>query len=212
VCKEVSKEWSGFFVLWRDARKETSGMLTKLNKINIMYDADKDGSGGGNPDADNNENNQQKYDNFESFLNEQDEAVKELYQSDIAGLKTALKSERDSNKELADSLKELSSKVEKGSEAEQKLTEMANKLDAANKRANFAEMAIKPEIGCVNIKAAYALALADNLFDDKGIPQWEEVKKAAPELFRKPGKTDAGEGADDVPSDINAAIRKAAGR
>lgn len=188
-------------------------MLTKLNKINMMYDADDGKGGGGNPDADASQDaNQQKYDSFESFLNEQDEAVKELYQSDIAGLKTALKSERDSNKELAGTLKELSSKAEKGSETEQKLTEMVTKLEAANRRANFAEMAIKPEIGCTNVKVAYALALADDLFDDKGVPQWEEIKKAAPELFRKPGKTDAGEGTDELPADINAAIRKAAGR
>jgi predicted nuclease with TOPRIM domain len=179
----------------------------------FYFDAD-DGKGGGGADADKGKDTQTTdAKDFESWLDGQDDKVKELYQTHTSGLKSALEKERGERKDLSDQLKELLPKAEKGSELEKQLTETVGKLEAAEKRASFVEQAIKPEIGCVNVKAAYALALADDLFDKHGDPDWDELKKSAPELFRKAGKTDGGAGGDKTPgNDINAAIRRAAGR
>ena len=45
------------------------------------------------------------------------------------------------------------------------MTELQSKLEQSERRATFAEEAQRPEIGCLNAKAAYALAVAENLFD-----------------------------------------------
>jgi hypothetical protein len=164
-------------------------MLNNQFGTHIFYDAD-DGKGGGAADPGNNtdpnaetDKGQDAKQTFEAWLEEQDDKVKELYESNVSGLKSALQSERDAKKELSSQLKELLPKAEKGSELEKQLTEMANKAEAAERRALFAEEAIKPEIGCRNVKVAYALAIADDLFDKRGNPDWDEIKKIAPELF-----------------------------
>lgn len=178
----------------------------------ILMDAD-DGKGGGGTAEQNQEGKSSQYETFEAYLDKQPQEVKELYQKDIHGLKNALDTERTEKKTLSAQLKELSSKAEKGSELEKQLSETLGKMEAAERRAAFAEEAIKPEIGCTNVKAAYALALADNLFDSRGNPNWNEIKQSAPELFRKTGSTDGGAGGKTPPvNDINSAIRAAVGR
>jgi predicted nuclease with TOPRIM domain len=183
-------------------------MLTRID-----FDADKgDGGGGGETQPETN-TEQKAEETFETFLEKQDAKVKELYKTHTSGLKSALNKERDEKKLLSTQLKELLPKAEKGSDLEKQLSETLTKMEAAEKRASFVEQAIKPEIGCVNVKAAYALALADDLFDRNGRPDWTEIKKTAPELFRKAGSTDGGAGGETPPAnDINAAIRRATGR
>ena len=176
---------------------------------NLVYEADKGKEGEGERPKP--ETNQPE--DFEAWLEKQDDKVKELYKTHTSGLKSALEKERDEKKMLSGQLKELLPKAEKGSELEIKLSETLTKMEAAEKRASFVEQAIKPEIGCVNVKAAYALALADDLFDKNGKPDWNSIKQTAPELFRKAGSTDGGAGGDTPPvNDINAAIRRATGR
>ena len=171
---------------------------------NIYFETD-DKGGGGTTD--------QLPDTFDAYLDKQDGKVKELYEKHTSGLRSALEKERDEKKDLSRQLKDLLPKAEKGSELEKQLSETLGKFEAAERRASFAEDAIKPEIGCVNIKAAFALAIADNLFDRQGKPNWAEIKHVAPELFRKAGSTDGGAGGRTEPTnDINSAIRKAAGR
>lgn len=180
----------------------------------ILFDAD-DGKGGGSADAEKGKETQTTQpETFDAWLEKQDNKVKELYKSHTHGLTSALEKEREEKKTLSTQLKELLPKAEKGSELEKQLSETLGKMEAAERRAIFAEEAIKPEIGCTNAKAAYALALAENLFDSRGNPKWAEIKQTAPELFRKPGSTDggAGGGKSPTPNDINAAIRRAAGR
>lgn len=180
---------------------------------NIYFDADKDAGGDGGKPADGGQNQAKTFETFDAFIEKQDTKVKELYEKHTSGLKSALEKERDEKRDLSKQLKDLLPKAEKGSELEKQLSETLTKFEAAERRASFAEDAIKPEIGCVNIKAAYALAVADNLFDRQGKPDWMEIKRVAPELFRKAGSTDGGAGGKSEPiNDINAAIRKAAGR
>jgi hypothetical protein len=196
-----------FFCYMARCQKGISKMLK-----GFYFDAD-DGKGGGGADADKGKDTQTTdAKDFESWLDGQDDKVKELYQTHTSGLKSALEKERGERKDLSDQLKELLPKAEKGSELEKQLTETVGKLEAAEKRASFVEQAIKPEIGCVNVKAAYALALADDFFDKTGSPNWEDIKKAAPELFRKPGSTDGGAGnTSQLRDDLVTATKRAAG-
>lgn len=151
---------------------------------------------------------------FEEWLNKQDEKTKAILDGHAKGLKDALVAEREAKKEMSKQLQELAKKAEKGSEVEKQLTETANALQASEKRASFYEEAIQPVIGCINPKAAYALAISENLFKgDK--PLWDEIKKLAPELFAKASTTDGGRGGEKSPkgeNNINAQIRRMAGR
>jgi len=184
-------------------------MLTE--RLHIFFDepADKGGGGVTPPVA------PAVPESFEKLMEKWDEPTKKLYETHVTGLKSALTSEREGNKELNNQVKELLKKVEKGSDAEKAITDLTVKLDAAEKRAAFVEEANKPEIGCVNPKAAYLLAMADNLFDKRSNPDWEAIKKAAPELFGKTVPTGhAGSGTQNSlgAMDMNTILRKAAGR
>lgn len=171
----------------------------------IYYDKD-DGAGGGGAPA---EERDVQPKSFEEWLSSQDDEVRELYEQHTSGLKSALEKEKEARKSLSQQLKELVPKAEKGSELEQKLTETVSRLESAERRALFAEQANQVE--CVNPKAAYALAVSEDLFDENGQPEWKKIKEIAPELFRRTAKTDAGVN-ESAPVDINAAIRKATGR
>lgn len=122
---------------------------------------------------------------FETWVEKQPETVKKLYDSHITGLKNTVKATREERDGLSNQIKELLPKAEKGSELEKSLLDLQSKLNASDRRANFAEEAIKPEIGCSNPKAAFALASAEDLFDKRGNPEWDAIKKMAPELFGK---------------------------
>jgi hypothetical protein len=165
--------------------------------------------------------NEASYETFDEFLATLEPEVVELYNSHTEGLKSALDKERDDRRKLAESLKELQPKAEKGSELEATLSETLEKLEALEKqnelvqrKADFTELAIKPEIGCTNVKAAYALAVAEDLFDRYGKPEFDKLKEVAPELFKgSGGVTNAGSRASTTPdeNDINYQIRKSAG-
>lgn len=137
---------------------------------------------------------------FEAWLAKADEPVKKAYEEHTAGLKSALNKERESVTSLNNQLKQLAKKAETGSELEKQILEFTNKLDAAEKRADFMEDAVKPEIGCRNPKAAWALAVADDLFTKTGSPDWRSIQLAAPELFGKiVPKSKGGNGTDETP-------------
>lgn len=161
-----------------------------------------------------------KYGTFEEYLATLDKPVKDLYEQHTHGLKTALEKEREDRKKLKESFDSLKSAAEKGSELEGKLRDATKLLEEADaryqeveRRANFTEQAIKPEIGCTNVRAAYALAVSENLFDSKQNPDWKSIKSAAPELFKSGKFTDAGKNNKSNISDfdMNAALRRAAG-
>lgn len=151
---------------------------------------------------------------FESFYGGLDETAKGLIDGHITGLRSALDSERQQRNGLAKQIKELAAKAEKGSELEKQLTDASAKLELAERRATFYEDAAQPQIGCTNAKLAFILAQTENLFDRQGRPDWAAIKSTAPELFRSSvGSADGGAGGQKRTAlDMNAAIRRAAGR
>lgn len=158
---------------------------------------------------------QQANETFDGWLEKQDDNVKALYQSHTTGLRNAVAATRNERDDFARQVKELSKKAEKGSEIEKELTGLSTKLEAAERRADFMEQAIKPEIGCRNPKAAYALAVADGLFTTRGDPDWTNIKSIAPELFGMAiASGNAGAGTQSAPprEDMNTLIRRKAGR
>lgn len=155
---------------------------------------------------------------FDKFLEGQPDPIKLLYQQHSAGLLNTVKATRQERDDLAKQIKELLPKAEKGSELEKALLELQQKNETSERRATFIEESVKPEIGCRNPKAAYALAMADNLFDRRGAPDWNAIKNAAPELFGKPANgananAGAGSGSGQVAAnDMNDFILRASGR
>lgn len=171
-----------------------------------------------NMKMDDNSQETPQYETFEDFISQAGEPARDLYEKHTAGLKSALDSERNERKALSATLKELQGKAEKGSALEAELSGMAKKLEDAErrsaeseKRAIFVEQALRPDVSCSNVKAAYALAVNESLFKSNGEPDWAELKKVAPELFRTAGKTNAGATGRGVSDEMNNLIRKAAG-
>lgn len=153
---------------------------------------------------------------FDKWLGEQPEQVRGGLEKHTSGLKSALENERTQRKDFARQLKDLTGKAEKGSEAEKALGEMSSRLEQSERRAAFYEEAGKPENGCINPKAAFLVAQADDLFKRSGEPDWTAIKAAAPELFgRKTPPGNAGTGKESPPAaagGMNQFIRAAAGR
>lgn len=151
---------------------------------------------------------------FETWIGQQDEQVKSLVDGHVKGLRTALDSLKQQREELRSALADAAKNVEGQSKAA--IEKMTAQVEQAERRAGFAEEAVKPEIGCTNPRAAYLVAEAQQLFDRRGNPDWEAIKAAVPELFRKtvpPGN--AGEGTRNPPPGklgMNDWIRQAAGR
>lgn len=132
--------------------------------------------------------------NFDEFIKTQPEEVRKAFEKNTQGLKSALGSEREQRGALEKQVKELAAKADKGSELEKSLNELTAKLESSDRHSTFVEEAVKPEIGCTNIKAAYALAVSEELFDKRGNVNWDALRKEAPELFGKPGDGGAGHG------------------
>jgi len=155
---------------------------------------------------------------WEEVLESLPEAQQNLYNQHIGGLRNtvqATRQERDAlRQQLADITKTLG---QDPAEAKRMIDDMSASLELANRRATFAEEAVRPEIGCTNPKAAFLVAQADDLFDKRGNPDWEAIKEAAPELFvqkRPSANVNAGAGTQQVTPQggMNAFIRSAAGR
>lgn len=121
---------------------------------------------------------------FDAWLAAQPETVRTLADAHVSGLKSALAGEREQRKTLARELKETLAKAEKGSALEAALTEMSGRVDAAEKRAVFFEMATQPGIGCTNARAAFLVASAEGLFKRDGSPDWAALQQVAPEEWR----------------------------
>lgn len=136
---------------------------------------------------------------FDAWLGEQPEHVRQGYEGKTQGLHSALEKERTTAKDLSKELKRLSGAAEKGSEAQKALDEMSTRLEQAERERDFIREASKPENGCSNPDAAYLVAQAKDLFKRSGEPDWAAIKQVAPELFgqRKatpPGNAGSGNG------------------
>ena len=152
---------------------------------------------------------------FEAWIGTQPENVQALYTQHVTGLKNTVGATRKERDDLAQLIKDLQPKAEKGSQMEKDLQDAQTRLEQSERRATFYEDAAKPEIGCRRPNVAYALAMAESLFDRKGAPDWAAIKQAAPELFGQPGvNANAGAGTQNPPktNDMNSWIRRAAGR
>lgn len=151
---------------------------------------------------------------WDEWLAAQDEGVRGLAAAHTSGLKNALESERSQRKELARQLKEASGKLEAGSEARTALEKMQTDLEIQQRRADFYEAASAG--GVRNLKLAWLVAQAEDLFDRQGRPDLTRLKEAAPELFgvaKAPaGNAGAGGGTQPQTQSMNDFIRAAAGR
>lgn len=147
------------------------------------------------------------------------ETVRALYEGHITGLKNTVASTRQERDALSGSLKAIEKALGTDpAEAKRLLDEMTSNLAQAERRAAFFEDAARPEVGCTNARLAFVLAETEGLFNKQGAPNWEAIKTAAPELFRKAGaqgSADGGAGAGKTAhggKSMNDFIRAAAGR
>ncbi len=156
---------------------------------------------------------------WEAALAALPEGVRALYDSHITGLKNTVTTTRQERDALNARIKDITKALGKDNPEEAKtlVEQMASELEQAERRASFYEDAGRPEIGCTNPKLAFLAAEAGGLFDKKGNANWEQIKAAAPELFRKigAGSADGGAGSTSKKTPavgMNDFIRAAAGR
>ncbi len=194
-----------------------------FNKPIFMYDEGGAGGNGDGEDVDDHANDgavdqPTTWDDYIAGLPEdQQSIVTKLYEDKNKNLLNTVRATREERDTFAQQLRDAAKTAGKGSDAEKLYTEQAEKLELANKRADFYEAASEHQ--CRNAKAAFKLATVDDLFDKKGMPDWDKIKEAAPELFgevkSKPkGKGGAGEGTDKTPAPartFNDVIRSQAG-
>ena len=152
---------------------------------------------------------------WDSILQGLPEEAQAVYNQHTQGLQSALKAERQQRQDLAKQLREASSQLEAGSKARTDLEALQVQFEDAQRRADFATEASGQ--GVANVRLAYLAAQEFDLFDRRGNVQWDELRKAAPELFAQPaparGNAGSGTAAPPQPGqDMNAYIRKMAGR
>jgi len=144
------------------------------------------------------------------------EPAKKLVADHVSGLKTALASERDARGTAEEDLRKVAADLEKGSDAQKKVLKLADDVAAGDRKADFYEDAHKASV--TNLKLAFHIATTEDLFDKRGIVDFEKMKKDYPELFGKKKIPDgsAGDGTDGKPPggepDMNYLIRRKAGR
>ena len=160
-----------------------------------------------------NQSQQQQPLTFDSWFESQPEEIKGLIDSNVSGLKSALDSERNERKALAKQIADLKGKAEKGSELEQQLNALNAQLEATSAKQAFYESA-PADVG--NLKLAW-MAAQDGHTDKKGNVDWNSLRSAYPELFRKqttpPANAGNGRGQEGGnQQSMNSFIRKAAGR
>jgi hypothetical protein len=204
----------------RETRQKEEAEMADTNQQN-QQQQNQQGQNQQNQQAQNqqgqNQQNQQQaaQKTWDEVLKGMPEDVQKLYNDHTSGLQNTIRATRDERDTARHELAEAAKKAEKGSELEKSLNDALAKLDAAEKRATFAEQAIQPENGCNNVKAAFALAVVDDLFKKNGEPDWEAIKKAAPQLFGAlvpDGNGGEGTNNDSKPADMNARIRAAAAK
>lgn len=178
--------------------------------IRVFYDAK--AAGGGDPtasDPDTSTDAAPAPATWDEYLDtlpaEEKTKLASLVATHNASLLNAVKATREERDNLAGELRKAAKDLEEGSAAKTKLLEQAAELEKTNRRADFMEEAVVKQ--CNNPKAAYAIAVTENLFDKNNKPKWDNIKELAPQLFgsaapnplKKP-KGNAGDGAGDPPT------------
>lgn len=195
--------------------------MNEMFRTHFLFDANAAGgggngaSGGGQQQQQAPEGGTQSALTFETWQAALPEDQRNLIDGHTKGLKSALESERGTRKDLEKQLRDLAKKAEAGSDAQGQLTKLADELQGADRKADFYEAA--HAAGVKNLKLAYTVATTDEMFDKHGRVNFDEMKKTYPELFATAAapRGDAGsgtQGQQTAPVDMNANIRKAAGR
>ena len=146
------------------------------------------------------------------------EEQRALYEEHTGGLKRTVQATRQERDTLQAKLGEITTALGKDpAEAKRLLDETSAQLKVATQRAEFAEQAVRPEIGCTNPANAFLIAQAQGLFNSRGVPDWDRIKEAVPEFFKPkavpPGNAGSGTGAPPpTGKSMNDFIRTAAGR
>lgn len=152
---------------------------------------------------------------FDSWLKDQPDEVKGLIEDHAHGLRTALENERAQRKTLEKQLKDAAKKFDKDSEERKSLDKISADLAEANRKTDFYDAAHKA--GVTNLKLAWLAVVADELIDEKGAIDFDELRKSHPQLFASKAPIqpiNAGSGANGgAPKQtMNQLIRSAAGR
>lgn len=153
--------------------------------------------------------------NFDKWYGSLDDATRDLFNDRVDGLRSALTSERNERKKLAAQIKELSGKADKGSELAQQLEQLTGNMGKLDQKAQFYEDAHNADVA--NLRLAWLAAQDLDLIGKDGKVDFNKLREAAPELFRKKvtPPANAGQGAGQAGTTqptMNSFIRKAAGR
>lgn len=158
---------------------------------------------------------------FDAWLATQPDNVKTMYAAHTQKLQSALQSERSTRSDLEKQLREAAKKQKDGSDEQANLTKMADELGVANRRADFYEAAVKPEVNAQDLEALWVLANAkpDDYFDKRGNVNFVLLKERHPGLFKQAasaargnaGNGTGGQGAA-TKTNMNSILRRAAGR
>jgi ribosomal protein S20 len=153
-------------------------------------------------------------DTFDKWLETQAEEVKTLIADRFSSLENTVKATREERDTFKNELKEISKKVTGDSEAGIQISELSKRLEASERKSNFIDQAVKN--GVIRPNAAYAIATTENLYDDKGNPDWNKIRESIPELFKVTNTSNnAGSGTNQkaLPGNsVNDRIREAANK
>lgn len=193
--------------------------------MKIYYESNHDGGNGSAGDNSNNGGDNQgdpatfaTFEDWHKSLSEDQKKLAEPIKAHFDRVYAAVSATRTERDNLSAQLRDAMKKTKEGSPERAELEKISNDLEKANRRADFYEQA--PSHKCLEPKAAYALAVTENLFDKKGNVDWKALEAEAPGLFgeaRKalPKKGGAGSGTDDKPakqSNMSDWIRQQAGK
>lgn len=201
----------------------------KIDLMKVFYEANQNGGAGSGSaagsqgESESNEQPQSQQgdpETFEAWLSAQPVEIqskaKPLFEAHVSSLQNAVKATRRERDDFQRQIRDLSKKVETGSETQKQLEKLSSSLDEANRKSDFYEGASSHE--CRNVKAAYAVAVSNDLFTKSGEPDWKAIQAEAPELFGKTqpkiNKKTAGSGTDgETPrsGSMNDWIRREAG-
>lgn len=118
---------------------------------------------------------------LEKWLGAQPEHVRVALEDNVAGLKSALKSERDGNKKREDQLKALSKTAAEGSDLKAQLDKLGTELAEERVKNQFYLDASVAKV--TNVKLAWLAAKAEELIDSRGNVDFKALRESNPELF-----------------------------
>lgn len=178
------------FFIMRVMRERISNVM--LHNFRILWQANQGGGSGSNNSADSNaqqeSNENQQHEqpkDFAAWLDAQPDEIKTiaqpLFENHVKDLQSAVKATRRERDDFAKQLRDATRGMEDNSKLKSDFEKLASNLEESNRRADFFEEA--PAQECRNPKAAYAIAVTNDLFNKHGAPDWKEIKTLAPELF-----------------------------